>query len=280
MMGPADSKTAKDMTVDDKTADYKNWVPRGMVWGAAAATAAFAVANVGLRVAGGRICGPASVALRYGLPLGLAASGAFTVWCALARRRFSYEGGRQLSRAIVEGVAERVCLPEGGTCLDVGCGSGALSIAVARRNPHGRVVGVDLWGPEYASYSQGLCEANARAEGVDNASFAPADARRLPFADETFDAVTSNYVYHNIMGSDKQGLLRETLRTLRKGGSFAIHDLMGPTRYGDMQAFCRSLRDEGYESVKLIPTANGLFMGKAEATLMMLVDSMLLVGVK
>ena len=51
-----------------------------------------------------------------------------------------------------------------------------------------------------------------------------------------FDAVTSNYVYHNITGADKQALLLETLRILKKGGTFAIHDLMSPGRYGDMQA--------------------------------------------
>lgn len=100
------------------------------------------------------------------------------------------------------------------------------------------------------------------------------------FEDGSFDAVTSNYVYHNVVGSDKQELLRETLRVLRPGGSFAIHDLMGPARYGDMQAFVKSLRAEGCERVELIPTDNGLFMDKGEARLMVLTGSMLLVGVK
>ena len=37
---------------------------------------------------------------------------------------------------------------------------------------------------------------------------------KLDFPDESFDAVTSNYVYHNITGADKQALLLETLRVL------------------------------------------------------------------
>ena len=49
---------------------------------------------------------------------------------------------------------------------------------------------------------------------------------KLDFPDESFDAVASNYVYHNITGEDKQELLLETLRVLKKGGTFAIHDLM------------------------------------------------------
>lgn len=59
------------------------------------------------------------------------------------------------------------------------------------------MVGIDRWGAEYASYSQKLCERNALAEGVTNISFQKGDACRLDFADESFDVVTSNYVYHN-----------------------------------------------------------------------------------
>ena len=125
--------------------------------------------------------------------------------------------------------------------LDVGCGSGALTIACAKRNPQGKMVGVDRWGVEYASFSLSLCQDNAKAEGVTNTEFQRGDATKLDFPDECFDAVISNYVYHNITGADKQKLLLETLRVLKKGGIFAIHDLMSPQRYGDMQAFVKRL---------------------------------------
>ena len=75
-------------------------------------------------------------------------------------------------------------------------------------------------------------------EGVKNALFRRGNAVKLDFPDESFDAVTSNYVYHNITGEDKQALLLETLRVLKKGGTFAIHDLMSERRYGDI---CRRL---------------------------------------
>ena len=252
--------------------DYKNWVPKGMAYGLAAGTAALA--------AGTAVAWSRSIIAQTVLGVGTVTCGTFAAWCFLARRAFSFEEGNSLSRRIVEGTADHVIVPEGGACLDVGCGSGALTIAVAKRHPQAKVIGVDLWGAEYASFSQKLCESNAQAEGVNNVSFEPGDARQLPFADESFDAVTSNYVYHNVVGSNKQDLLRETLRVLRKSGTFAIHDLMGPKRYGDMQAFAESLRAEGYERVELVPTDEGLFMGKGEATLMMLTGSTLLVGIK
>ena len=158
--------------------------------------------------------------------------------------------------------------------------SGALTIACAKRNPQGKMVGIDRWGKEYASFSLPLCEKNAAAEGVKNASFRRGNAVKLDFPNESFDAVTSNYVYHNITGKDKQQLLLETLRVLKKGGTFAIHDLMSPRRYGDMQAFVQKLRDMGYERVELIDTTDGSFMTPKEAKRLMLRGSTLLVGRK
>ena len=113
-----------------------------------------------------------------------------------------------------------------------------------------------------------------------NASFQRGNAVKLDFPDESFDAVTSNYVYHNITGKDKQQLLLETLRVLKKGGTFAIHDLMSPRRYGDMQTFVQKLRDMDYERVELIDTTDGSFMTPKEARRLMLRGSTLLAGRK
>ena len=259
-------------------ADYKNWVPNGMTAGFAAATAALA--------AGAMLAGKAPVkpvvkkSLAGALSLGAAGCGAWTTWCVYAHNRFSYEGKRKLSKQIIDGVANYITLPDGGVCLDVGCGSGALGIQVALRNPQGRVVGIDRWGAEYASFSKERCETNAKAEGAENITFRKGDANHLEFPDGCFDAVTSNYVYHNISGVDKQKLLRETFRVLKKGGTFAIHDLMGKSRYGDMDQFVKELKEEGFEEFRIIPTADGMFMNKTESRLMFLSDSMLLVGKK
>ena len=204
-----------------------------------------------------------------------------TVWTVLMYRAFSYDGKRQMSRQIIDGVAESINLPEGGRCLDVGCGSGALAIAVAKRNPQGTVTGIDRWGVEYASFSKKLCEDNSRAEGVaERTAFAQGDALKLVFPDETFDAVTSNYVYHNIPSRNRQAILLETLRVLKKGGTFAIHDIFSKDKYEDMQVFVKKLKDLGYEQAELIPTDNGRFMSPWEARWMALTGSALLVGKK
>ena len=195
-------------------------------------------------------------------------------------RAFSYDGDRQMSRQIIEGIAAMVDLPEGGVGLDVGCGSGALTIACARRNPRARFVGIDRWGKEYASFSKTLCEENAAAEGVSNVEFRQGDAVKLDFPDESFDAVTSNYVYHNIPSRDRQAILLETLRVLKKGGTFALHDIFSKSKYGDMEAFAEKLRAMGYQRVEFIDTTNGIFMSPYEAGWMALSGSALLAGKK
>ena len=186
---------------------------------------------------------------------------------------------KQMSKQIIEGIAECLKLPDGGKGLDIGCGSGALAIACAKRNPKASLVGIDRWGKEYASFNKPLCESNAKAEGVSNVTFSQGDATHLDFPDESFDAVMSNYVYHNIPG-DRQAYLLETLRVLKKGGTFALHDIFSKAKYGDMQAFVQKLRDLGYESVELIDTTDGRFMTRQEAAWMALSGSALLAGRK
>lgn len=252
-------------------ANYKNWMPKGMITCFAASCALCLVLALFIRLNWLRVLFLiATVVLAF-----------VTLWTVLMYRAFSYDGKRQMSRQIIDGVAEYVVLPEGGRCLDVGCGSGALANAVAKRNPQGTVTGIDRWGAEYASFSKKLCEDNAKAEGVaERTSFARGDAQKLDFLDGTFDAVTSNYVYHNIPSRDRQAILQETLRVLKKGGTFAIHDLFSKDKYGDMQAFVKKLKDLGYEQAELIPTDNGKFMSPWEAKWMGLSGSALLIGKK
>lgn len=167
-----------------------------------------------------------------------------------------------------------------GQLLDVGCGSGALSIRAALIWPDAQVTGIDYWGAAYG-YGQIMCERNAAGEGVAaRCQFQHGDANHLNFPDESFDAVVSNYVYHNINRADKRALLMETLRVLKKGGVFALNDEMKPRMYGDVEEFAQELRDMGYQEVRLVDTAEEVFGSRRRAAVMMLGSSRLLVGRK
>ena len=178
--------------METRKPDYKNWMPKGMIQAFAAAAAAFlAVGIVARCLMDGGTLKTVIIVIAYAAAVILAG---VTVWCAVLYHAFDYNGPRQMSKQIIDGLSDYVVLPEGGVGLDVGCGSGALTIACAKKNPRARMVGIDRWGAEYASYSQLLCAQNAVAEGVRNVSFQQGDANKLIFPDESFDAVTSNYV--------------------------------------------------------------------------------------
>ena len=268
--------------IDKETkADYKNWVPKRLLKAKIVESLVCLILFI--------LFGASDLILQgrqriiWGIILGLALLILLflSIMLSYMYRTFDYKGKRKLAKIIIEGVAEYVKIPDGGVGLDVGCGSGALTITCAKRNPKATMVGCDIWSGSYKSeFSKELCENNAKLEGVENVRFENGNAVKLPFEDESFDAVTSNYVYHNITGKNKQKLLLETLRVLKKGGVFVIHDLMSKSRYGDMNKFMEKLKKDGYEDVQLIDTTKDIFMSHKEAMFLCLGGSTLLIGKK
>ena len=201
------------------------------------------------------------------------------IWITWIRRQYAFGGGRimeQVHRVILS----HLDYDGEGKILEVGCGSGALTIRAALTWPKAKVIGIDYWGAVY-NYSKALCEKNAASEGVaSRCVFQHGDAKQLDFPDESFDVVISNYVYHNVMGADMQKLLLESLRVLKKGGVFVLHDNMKPQMYGDMNAFVEELRGMGFAEVQYVETAEKIFGSKQRAAMMMLGNSAMIVGRK
>ena len=268
------------MAQNQSEPDYKNWVPKGMVIGFICATIVVALLLLYFLqtdILQGRLSTFVNIALGLILIV-LAITSCFFVHLY---RTFSYNGKRQFAREIIDHVSDYVHIPQGGTGLDVGCGSAALTIACAKKNPGASMVGLDRWGKEYASFSMDLCKSNAEIEGVaSQTSFVQGDALKLDFPDETFDAITSNYCYHNIPSSNRQNIILESLRVLKKGGSFAIHDEFTKGKYGDINQLVDKLKSMGYERVEFVDTSEGLFMDPKEASLLALKGSGLLFGTK
>jgi SAM-dependent methyltransferase len=77
-------------------------------------------------------------------------------------------------------------LPPGARVLDVGCGAGATSLALAERVRPGQVVGIDISAPL-------LDRARQRGEGIANLRFELADAQTYAFSREQCDAVFSRF---------------------------------------------------------------------------------------
>ena len=95
--------------------------------------------------------------------------------------------------------------------LDVACGTGALTVAVADRvEAGGAVLGLDA-NPEMLAV--------ARRKRAD-IEWRDGRAESLPFADASFDAVVSQFGL--MFFDDRAGALREMTRVLRPGGRLAV----------------------------------------------------------
>lgn len=178
----------------------------------------------------------------------------YEIYMGLCRREFDFSGGGLMGK-IHEHLAAHLPWDGKGTLLDIGCGAGALTIRCAKRFPKARLVGMDFWGAEW-NYAKEQCEANALAEGVaERITFEKGDAAKLRYASESFDAAVSNFVFHEVRTQpDKQKVVREALRVVKKGGSFAFQDLFAQKQlYGDMDAFIEELKKEGIQEIYYIP---------------------------
>lgn len=113
--------------------------------------------------------------------------------------------------------------------LDVGCGRGLLTVGAARRLSSGKVIGVDVWqrGAITGNRADSVLE-NAAIEGVNNrVEVKEGDARELPFADETFDVVVSNFVVHDLKSrAERKQMMREVARVLKPDGRVALVDFI------------------------------------------------------
>jgi arsenite methyltransferase len=112
--------------------------------------------------------------------------------------------------------------------LDVGCGRGLMTIAAAQRLTTGHVIGIDIWdAKDQASTSAAVTLNNAAVAKVqDKVDIQTADARELPFENQSFDVVVSHWVVHNIPDEGgRNRALAEMSRVLRPGGRLLLNDI-------------------------------------------------------
>ncbi|MDH4268861.1 MAG: class I SAM-dependent methyltransferase [Dehalococcoidia bacterium] len=102
-----------------------------------------------------------------------------------------------------------------GTVLDLGSGTGYLSIEIARRAPGLQVYGVDL-------SRQMVKIARRHGRGVDNAQFVFANAAKLPFRDNSIDLVISTGASHH--WKTPRLVFAECYRVIKTGGEAWIYD--------------------------------------------------------
>lgn len=116
-------------------------------------------------------------------------------------------------------VLELAAVEVGNTVVDLGAGTGLLSLSAAAKAE--RVVAVD--------YSQPMLDRlgeHALVAELDNVVCLRADLREVPLPDAAADVIVSCYAFHHVDDAGKELALAEARRILRPGGRLVICDMM------------------------------------------------------
>ena len=106
--------------------------------------------------------------------------------------------------------------------LDLGCGTGTLTILIKQTHPKANVVGLD--GDQVVLE---IARSKANQAGV-NITLDHGMAFQLPYPDNSFDRVLSSLVFHHLTTENKQRTMQEIYRILRAGGELHMVDFGKP----------------------------------------------------
>ncbi|WP_405138437.1 class I SAM-dependent methyltransferase [Nocardia sp. NBC_01388] len=121
--------------------------------------------------------------------------------------------------------------------LEIGCGTGTLTVAAKDAQPRADVVGTD---PDPLA----LARAERKIRGRSGIRFERAYAQDLPFPDAAFDHVFSSFMLHHLPAEVQPVFASEALRVLRPGGRLHLADIGGNITAADGYAARRMLRNQ------------------------------------
>jgi ubiquinone/menaquinone biosynthesis C-methylase UbiE len=111
-------------------------------------------------------------------------------------------------------------LPEGGSVVDVGCGTGTFAISLAVARPDATIIGVD-------GDPQILAAARAKP-GAERVSWREGLAGELDLEDRSVDAMVMSLLLHHLDPAAKRAALDDARRILKPGGRLHIADWGSP----------------------------------------------------
>lgn len=113
----------------------------------------------------------------------------------------------------------------GDSVLEIGCGTGTLTLAAKRRaGPSGKVYGIDVI-PLMIELSQ-----QKAAQAGEEIIFQLANINEIPFPTNTFDVVMCSFMIFHMAEKTREKGMMEIYRVLKPRGRFLVLDGATPTR--------------------------------------------------
>jgi len=133
--------------------------------------------------------------------------------------RLEVRGKHPRFAAMIREYLDAMAIDAQRSVLDLGCGTGVVARAIARRPRFsGSVTGIDR-----AAYLVAAAARFAREEGVaDRVDFRAGDSHSLALRDAEFDAIVAHTLFSHL--DDPHAVLREMVRIVKPGGRIAIFD--------------------------------------------------------
>ena len=127
------------------------------------------------------------------------------------------------ARRLRKTTVDQALIKPGDSVLDVGCGTGEVTLPAKARAGNGNVYGIDP-APEMIA----VARSKAARKKLD-IDFRVGVIEALPFPDSSIDVVTSSLMMHHLPDDLKVRGLAEIYRVLKPGGRLLIADFMRPT---------------------------------------------------
>lgn len=128
-------------------------------------------------------------------------------------------------------VMKRMQVKEGTSSLDVCCGTGDWSIALAEAAGNsGEIIGLD-----FSENMLSVAEKKRKQLHLQQLKFMQGNAMELPFAEDSFDYVTIGFGLRNV--PDYQTVLEELYRVVKPGGQVVCLETSQPSMFGFRQLY-------------------------------------------
>jgi len=124
--------------------------------------------------------------------------------------------------------------------LDIACGTGRFLLQLHRAAPRARLYGIDLSAPYLNMAREVLTDVPELSLLVEN-------AEAIPLKDDSFDVVSSIFLFHELPKDARRNVAREALRVLKPGGRFVICDSAQMSDSAEISDFLEGFKNMYHE---------------------------------